>query len=46
MKIYDDPGRSLAFFSRQPARSEASMATWAAIALLLILAVLAFGGPS
>ena len=42
----ETPDRSLAFFSRTPSRAEASMATWAAIALLFVLVAIAIGGPS
>jgi hypothetical protein len=40
------PDRSLAFFSHQTTRAEASMTTWAAIALFLVLVTLLIGGPS
>lgn len=38
--------RSLAFFSRETARSESSMIVWTTLALLLVLAVLLIGGSS
>ena len=41
---FEAPDRSLAFFSRNPARAETSMGIWASIGLLLVLAALAFGG--
>ena len=39
------PDRSIAFFSHTPKRAEASMLTWTIFALVLVLAVLAVGGP-
>jgi len=44
--LFNPPDRSLAFFSREAARSESSMTTWAAVALLVVLLVLLIGGPS
>lgn len=44
MKL-EAPDRSIAFFSRTPSRAEAAMAIWAVIALLVVLAVIALGGP-
>jgi hypothetical protein len=38
--------RSIAFFSRQTSRAESSMTMWAAITLLVVLALLVIGGPS
>lgn len=46
-ELFDETAdRSIAFFSHKVARSESSMATWAAIALLFVLTALAIGGPS
>lgn len=44
--FFNPPDRSIAFFSRKIARSESSMTTWAAVALLVVLLVLMIGGPS
>ena len=38
--------RSLTFLTRANAPSESALTVWAAIALLFVLAMLAFGGPS
>ena len=38
--------RSIAFFSHELSRSESSMALWATIALLFVLAVLAIRGAA
>lgn len=38
--------RSLAFFSRETARSESSMIVWTILALLLVLGTIMIGGPS
>lgn len=38
--------QSIAFFSRDLSRAESSMSAWAVIALLLVLAALAIGGPT
>jgi hypothetical protein len=46
MKGAFSPERSLAFFSHEPARSEASMLVWTILALMLVLGVLVIGGPS
>jgi hypothetical protein len=40
------PDQSLAFFSRNAARSESAMRVWTVVALLLVLAVLVLGGPA
>ena len=42
----ETPDRSMAFFSREPSRSETAMLTWSSIALLFILATLAIGGAA
>ena len=44
--FYSTADRSIAFLSREPSRAEASMATWAAIALLLVLVAILVGGPA
>ena len=38
--------RSIAFFSRETARSESSMIAWTILALFLVLATIVIGGPS
>jgi hypothetical protein len=44
--FYGTADRSIAFLSREPSRAEASMATWAVIALLLVLVAILIGAPA